>query len=396
MKSSVIIVWLEGMKPENFAKMSSLKKLAVTGIDVRLRPLPLEEKRVSYYQTLTGIGSGKSGLFDSVYPDKYQVYPERRRPEGANGKLLPEVLQRLRVEAIYRESADLTILNDLLRYPPVCAIVRIPGSEFQALEILDAFVQNWEHRANPNSHLFILTDAWCEEPGTLVNVNDFLVDKKLMAVKSQRRHEDILWQETVAYGVGTGQIWINMRGREPEGVVRAGLDYHEVREMLMHEIGLNWCDPLTKTPVVEKVFRKEEAYTGDYLFRAPDLVVTYRPGYIASPQAVQGDFDGHSLYRVRPFKKVLPISYARLIGRGLSLAQGVIEGGTLVDFVPTLLYLLGQPIPNYLDGKVLSSIFTSEFRKQHKIHMFDSIDQILSRDEEHLVMERLFNLGYLG
>src|SRR5258708_38689184 len=93
MKNSVFILWFEGLNPEIFSTVPSLTRLATDGIDLRLAPLPLFERGVCYYQTLTGTGSGKFGRFDAVYPERYTACESPDIPEGAAGRLWPEILR---------------------------------------------------------------------------------------------------------------------------------------------------------------------------------------------------------------------------------------------------------------------------------------------------------------
>src|SRR5258706_16294408 len=83
MKNSVIILWLEGVNPARLSEVPVLGELARDGVDIQLTPLPLFEKGSCYYQTLTGMGSGKIGRFDAVRPEKYDVLEDSRAPDGA-------------------------------------------------------------------------------------------------------------------------------------------------------------------------------------------------------------------------------------------------------------------------------------------------------------------------
>src|SRR5581483_8001633 len=179
------------------------------------------------------------------------------------------------------------------------------------------------------AHLFVLTGVSSPSPRTLVNVNDFLADEGLLEVRQPRSRATIIWSETLAYGLGTGQIWVNLRGREPQGIVNSGREYQEVCNVLIRELRTNWLDSVTYEPVVEQVFKKDEIYTGEYLFKAPDLTVVYRPGYAASPNATNLDLDGESILSAQQTDHVAVASdpgqsqapYARLIAGGPSLVS---------------------------------------------------------------------------
>jgi hypothetical protein len=394
MKNTVFILWLEGVNPELLSAVPSLTKLAQNGVDIRLTPTPLAEKDVCYYQTLTGMGSGKLGRFDAVRPEGYSAIRETSIPEGSLGRLLPDVLRSRKLAVTFLEAREHTTLETLAEGDYDCALVRYAGGQLNAATI-DTLVQHSSELATSEGHLVVLTDVWHQEPGKFVNTNDFLADVGLLEVGEPRTRDGIVWPEALTYGLGTGQIWINLRGREKQGSVSSGQEYQEVREALINELRTNWRDPQTGELVVEQVLKKEDAYTGDYLFKAPDLIVIYRPGYAASPQSIMLDFDGASVSKARASSQALAPA-ARLIASGPRLAQGLTETAHLVDFMPSVMYLLNQPIPVHVDGTVILPMFTQSYRQQTAIQHTDDSDTSLSEEDEGLIVDRLRDLGYLG
>jgi hypothetical protein len=177
--------------------------------------------------------------------------------------------------------------------------------------------------------------------------------------------------------------------------VRSGNEYQQVRDALINELCSNWRDPQTGELVVERALKKEEAYSGPYLFKAPDLVVVYRPGYVASPKAAALEFDGVSISGNESILRGSAPT-ARLIGIGPHLAKGFAGQAALVDVMPSVMYLLEQPVPMDVDGDVLSSMFTSAYLKEIPVHRIDSDEELLSDEEEGMIVDRLRDLGYLG
>ncbi|MCJ7666684.1 MAG: alkaline phosphatase family protein, partial [Anaerolineae bacterium] len=103
---------------------------------------------------------------------------------------------------------------------------------------------------------------------------------------------DVDWSQTKAFAVGSfGQIYINLAGRRRQGIVQPE-EYEEVREEII-EKALEICDPYSGEPVVERAYRREELYFGDYLERMPDIIlVPRRYEYMAFGHA---DFGSHRL-----------------------------------------------------------------------------------------------------
>ena len=83
------------------------------------------------------------------------------------------------------------------------------------------------------------------------------------------------WGQTQAYALGVGgNLYINLRGREPQGIVAPGAEYDAVRQAISHKLA-SLRDPQTQALVVRRVYRREELYHGQYLDRAPDLIVEW-------------------------------------------------------------------------------------------------------------------------
>ncbi len=396
MKNSVCLLWLEGVRPESLSTVPSLAKLATSGVDLQLAPLPLSEKSVCYYQTLTGMGSGKFGRFDAVYPAGYKAQEDTSVPDGVFGRLLPDILRSRKLAVTFLETKNRDMLDTLAGQTYDCAIVRLLDLGNANNAEIDAIVRHCAGLLAPETHLLVLTDVWSQPVQKLVNINDFLADVGLLEVGAVRDQAHIIWPETLAYGLGTGQVWINLRGRDPQGIVGSGREYQDVCDALINELGTNWRDPETNEPVVEQVLRKEEAYSGDYLFKAPDLIVVFRPGYGASTKAAALNFDGRSVRSGYALEAPPSAPSARLIAGGPCLASGLVEAGKLVDIMPSLMYLLDRPVPAYVDGNVISSMFTQVYREQTPIRHLDSDDDLLSDEEEGMIVDRLRDLGYLG
>ena len=81
-------------------------------------------------------------------------------------------------------------------------------------------------------------------------------------------------------------------------------------------------------------------------------------------------------------------------GKELSWAE-------IIDLAPTILYLMGVPVPESMDGKVLTEAFDNDHVAAHPVAMTDetfSVDDEgtgLSQEEAKDVTERLRALGYV-
>ena len=247
-------------------------------------------------------------------------------------------------------------------------------------------------------------------------------DKKLAyKLESKLRFSSIDWSRSKAFSEETPyfpQIWINLKGREPHGIVQPGAEYEEVRDTIIERLS-SWRDPATGEKVVNRVYRREEVYQGDYVHKAPDLLISW-------------NLTGGNAYLFRPSlasKKKLPIEKVgrkelwsssfminhsgchrevgvfALRGKGIK-SPSWIEGAQMSDLAPTILYLLGVPIPSDMDGKVLNQIFRDEHLVSHPVYYgsngngsgldanLSEPEQLFASDEE-AIAARLQGLGYI-
>lgn len=237
--------------------------------------------------------------------------------------------------------------------------------------------------------------------GHLHNVRD--------KVESYRHFSDIEWSKTYAYGFGMyGNIFINLKGREPHGIVPEE-DFDRVCREITDKLS-ELCDPDTGERLVEHVYRREDLYHGRCIDRAPDLIIRWRDyAYYTStsPGREKGDCFGKFL-RIDS-SDFDHVGTHRLngifIAAGGPIKQGkIVQGANIADIAPTILFALDKPIPEDMDGKVLSDIFSQEFLKGRTIQYNNSAgkeDYVKKEnadysDEEALrVEERLKGLGYL-
>jgi predicted AlkP superfamily phosphohydrolase/phosphomutase len=202
---------------------------------------------------------------------------------------------------------------------------------------------------------------------------------------------DLNWQQTRAFSTGTtsvGYVWLNVRGRDPQGIVAPGDDY----ERTCAEIG----DALRRWPLVGSVSRAGEIWQGEALDSAPDLVVQW-----ADPATDARYFQTRfSSYHT---SKPVPNDYAGHRRDGLFLFHGphVRPGqrsdANLLDLTPTFLWLLDQAVPTYMDGIVLNECFTDE-RPVRFVEMepFNSeANGDLTADDEEALRATLRGLGYM-
>jgi predicted AlkP superfamily phosphohydrolase/phosphomutase len=209
---------------------------------------------------------------------------------------------------------------------------------------------------------------------------------------------DVDWQRTRAYARGhMGQLYLNLQGREPQGIVHPD-DYHAVRNEVSALLQ-SLRHPEGKQPLIQNIIPNEAAAHGPYLHHGPDLHLImddYRA--LAYPLFAADD-------RLVTQQPLVDSGNHRpegiFVAAGSGLRRGeTIQGARLLDLAPTILHWLGVSPPDDMDGRVLTEIFTADFNGRHPLTYQPALaaepaSAPLSTAAQAQLAERLRALGYL-
>lgn len=143
---------------------------------------------------------------------------------------------------------------------------------------LDNYIEQLKERLSSNDAILILSDHGFCAIEREVQLNEWLERENLLKFESsaKKRLEGYDTSST-AYSMIPGRIFLNLKGRESKGSVRMD-QYNEIRGDIKKKL-LAMKDEATGAPVIEKVFYREEIYSGPYLESASDLIVHPNDGY---------------------------------------------------------------------------------------------------------------------
>jgi predicted AlkP superfamily phosphohydrolase/phosphomutase len=206
--------------------------------------------------------------------------------------------------------------------------------------------------------------------------------------------DSVDWTRTVAYSMGhVGQIYLNVAGREPQGIVKAD-NYYQTRQEVMAALQ-ELCDEYGH-PILTRVIPGEESYNGPYARQGPDLhLVLDNYNMIACPLfATEGRVITHQIRGDSGCHRREGI----FIAQGQNIRQNVLlPEANIYDLAPTILHMMGLPVPQVMDGRVLTEIFASPNQVTYAddVESATIVERGFSNDEATQVQERLRSLGYL-
>ncbi|GIK41925.1 MAG: nucleotide pyrophosphatase [Chloroflexota bacterium] len=167
-------------------------------------------------------------------------------------------------------------------------------------------------------------------------------------------------------------------------------------------------DPETGEKVVEQIYRGEEYYYGPYAVNIPDLIVIIKPDY------GWGHHLGHySSVVTKVVQAKLLRGDHRLNGIFLANGPGIMSNPepltnlAIEDVAPTILYMLGLPVPSDIDGRVLTETLEPDILESRPVRYGEPVDfwpnkdealfsdEVISAEDEAEIHARLRALGYL-
>jgi predicted AlkP superfamily phosphohydrolase/phosphomutase len=225
---------------------------------------------------------------------------------------------------------------------------------------MDATVGEVLAKLRPDDVLLVISDHGFHDFRRGLNVNQWLRQHGLLALKAKAVSSDreflidVDWSKTAAYAIGTGQIYLNLRGRERDGIVdpatapalrdriRAGL-----KALRDHERG--------DAQVVRNVYDAVDIFQGRRFADAPDMQVAFAENYRTSWETVLGGVP-KPLF-VDNDKKWSGDHAASDVSEtpGIVISNRAITKAEphIVDIAPTAHAFFHKPIPEYYAGKTL-------------------------------------------
>lgn len=252
-------------------------------------------------------------------------------------------------------------------YDPAIA-AKWSGALLQTYQLMDAIVGDaMTAAAKRNSALIVLSDHGFASFRKAVNYNTWLVKNGYLAVRTgvevKDRNlemlfdqgqfwENVDWSKTRAYAMGLGELYINLKGREAQGIVDPGAEYDALKKELQEKL-VQMTDPEDGERPVRRVLSREDVYRQFDPNVIPDLFITNNDGYRVSWQTSLG---GIQKNMIEPNKNVWSGDHCSVdpeIVRGIFFSNRRLttdRAPYIADVYPTVLAALGVKAPYEVDG----------------------------------------------
>ena len=203
----------------------------------------------------------------------------------------------------------------------------------------------------PNACIIVMSDHGFNSFDRAVNLNTWLWQEGFLALQGPPSgNEDPLanvdWSRTRAYAIGLNALYLNIAGRERNGIVKPGLEADALIRKIRKEL-TGFRDPANGRQVVEVV-------SAPHAESGPDMIVGYGRGYRASWQTALGATPEAILEdNTDAWIGDHCINPADVPGVLLSNREIQLEDPELKDLTTTVLSLFGSRADPGMNGRVI-------------------------------------------
>jgi predicted AlkP superfamily phosphohydrolase/phosphomutase len=216
---------------------------------------------------------------------------------------------------------------------------------------LDGIIGDIYDRYGSRATIFVMSDHGFANFGRQFNLNSWLRDAGYLNPRecpSILDHAD--WSRTTAYGLGINGLYLNLKGREEQGIVEPGEDRENLLVKLKTE--LEAVRDHDGRQVIRNVYRADQVYAGNATALSPDLIVGYARGYRASWATCLGDLTPEVLLDNDAAWSADHCADALEVPGILCCSQAIRkQDPSLVDIAPSILAEFGLAAPAKMTGR---------------------------------------------
>jgi predicted AlkP superfamily phosphohydrolase/phosphomutase len=223
---------------------------------------------------------------------------------------------------------------------------------------MDELVGKTLQFVDKDTALFVLSDHGFCSFRRGINLNTWLLHHGYLVLRdgeneSGRFFRHIDWKRTRAYALGLSGLYLNLKGREAEGIVNNGVEAKELKQTLIEGLSEIFDGELK---AIRSVYDSATIYSGPYLDAAPDLIVGYSEGYRVAWDSAVGQ-TGRAVIEDNDKAWSGDHCVDPLLVPGVLFSNftiGAVDPG-IEDLAPTALDLFGIRAPEWMEGTSVCS-----------------------------------------
>lgn len=289
------------------------------------------------------------------------------RPEAQHGGGTTEGELTHAIRHIY-QAIDREIGLVLAQLPPQTNIVIVSSvgmeDDYPTTGLIEVFCQQlgYQVSAQPQGIPLkpldvarrVVPESW------RVALSSYLSRERRERLLAEQFRQGTDWNKTTAFAIPTHYtsfIRVNLRGREPAGIVSPGTEYTALLTQLETDLK-QLIDPHTNKPAVTRIMKTVELFGRDAHPALPDLFVEWQPGrFLERVRHPQGELVQKKPDFYRPSDHS---SHGFLAAAGSSIRRtGGRDAIAVLDLAPTFLRLMGERIPENLSGQAIADMLGS-------------------------------------
>lgn len=247
---------------------------------------------------------------------------------------------------------------------------------FNTYQRFDSIVGEVAKRLDDDTILMVMSDHGFNTFRRAVNINTWLRNEGFLIADPSACRDDLSmkdlqhggtfwpgvdWSKSRAYSMGLGKIYVNLKGRESQGIVNPGREYEELRDDIIEKFS-KLTDPQSGNPVVSVIHKADRIFSGPNVPHAGDLIVGFHVGYRVSWQTALGGFPPEVIEDNRKKWSADHCSVNSDFASGVLLSTekyGIFNGSgkqpNIMDLAPTIMNHMDVEIPDDIDGVPLQT-----------------------------------------
>jgi predicted AlkP superfamily phosphohydrolase/phosphomutase len=214
-------------------------------------------------------------------------------------------------------------------------------------------------KVDANTTFFILSDHGFGTFEREFHLSRWLVQEGFTVLKDPSSKEagdlydQVDWSKSKAYALGINGIYLNMKDREPNGIVTPD-QAQAIKDQIIARLP-KAMDPVRGEQIVRTAYDSSKIYSGPFMALAPDVLVGYNNGYRVSDEAVLGKFPFEVIGdRTNLWSADHCFEPGLVPGVLLSNKTEWRAGGQGIwDLAPSILASFGLETPQEMDGKAI-------------------------------------------